>query len=277
MPDQASRMRDLALQARLSGPSIRPRLTAVTSGKGGVGKSTLSLNLAIKLCDAGRQVLLVDADTNLGSLDVMLGIAPRFRLGHFLRGEMELADVLLTAQPGLRLLPASSGDLHHPAMDAGAQSRLLAELLLSGDDDIVLDTGAGMQTEVMEYCRRADDILVVAGPEPTSVMDAYAMMKTIWSIKADAEIRLVLNNVRSPREADETGGKLAMAVQHFLHRELRILGSVPADQAVGKAIIQQQPLVRAFPRSAAALSLQALASQLLRPPVREAERRAVSA
>lgn len=277
MLDQASRMRDLALQARLSGSRGRPRLTAVTSGKGGVGKSTLSLNLAIKLCDAGRKVLLVDADTNMGSLDVMLGIAPRFRLGHFLRGEMDLGDVLVTAQPGLRLLPASSGDLHHPAMDAGAQARLLAELLLCGDDDIVLDTGAGMQAEVMEYCRRADDILVVAGPEPTSVMDAYAMMKTIWSIKADAEIRLVLNNVRSPREADETGCKLAMAVRHFLHRELRVLGSVPADQAVGKAIIQQQPLVRAFPRSAAAFSLQALASQLLLPPVREAERRAVSA
>jgi flagellar biosynthesis protein FlhG len=108
-------------------------------------------------------------------------------------------------------------------------------------------------------------------------MDAYAMMKTVWSLRADAVIRLVLNNVRSPREAEEAGGKLAIAVRHFLHRELQVLGSIPSDPAVPKAVVRQQPLVRAFPRSPAALSLQALAFQLLSGSLQDIERRAVSA
>ncbi len=277
MPDQATRMREIVQQNRRAARLHRPRLLAVTSGKGGVGKSTVSLNVAVTLSEADREVLLVDADTNLGSLDVMLGLAPRFRLGDLLRRRVPLQQVLVTAGPGLRLLPAGSGDVDHPALTPAAQASLLDELLSEEADAVIVDTGAGMHAEVLAYCLRADEILMVAGPEPASVMSAYAMMKTIWSLGEDARIRLVLNNVRSPLEAEETAGKLAMAVRHFLHRDLDLLGSVPADPAVAGAASRQQPVVKAFPRCAASEALQTLAARVMHQMLRSSERRSVPA
>lgn len=278
MHDQAERLREIARQYQQRDRENAPHLLVVTSGKGGVGKSTISLNLAIRLSDGGSKVLLVDADANLGSLDVMLGLAPRFRIGHVLRGERDLEDVLISPQAGLRILPASSGDIEYPVQDDDAVERLLSEILALDErmDFVIVDTGAGLHREILSYCRRADEILVVSGPEPTSVMDAYAVMKVVWSDRPDAAIRLVLNNVHTPAEADEVGGKLSMAVQHFLHRDLAIMGAVPADSSVPRAVQQQQPLMKLYAGSAAALSIQSLASQVMREAGSSLERRMAS-
>jgi flagellar biosynthesis protein FlhG len=265
MHDQATHLREIAQRFRKEASSRRPIVLAVTSGKGGVGKSTIALNLAIMLSDAGRNVLLVDADANLGSLDIMLGLAPRFRLGHVLRGEMELQDILLSPQSRLRILPASSGETDYPAMDGDTQERLLDEISELDDrpELVIIDTGAGLNQEIISYAERADEVYVVSSPEPTSVMDAYAMMKVVWGCKPDAEIKLILNCIGSEQEAEEVIGKLRMAVRHFLRRELTVLGTIPADGAVGKAIAQQQPVAKLYPKSDVSRAMRGLAQVIL--------------
>ncbi|MGA9121582.1 MAG: MinD/ParA family protein [Bacteroidota bacterium] len=277
MHDQATRMREIAKEYQEREARRRPHILAVTSGKGGVGKSTIALNLSLKLNDAGQRVLLVDGDTNLGSLDVMLGFAPRYRMGDVLRGNMDVEDVLVTAQPGLKILPASAGDVEYPLGGISLQDRLFEEILGIEEqfDCIVIDTGAGLNDEVIGYLDHADDILLVTTPEPTAIMDAYAMMKVVWSVNGAARIQGVLNAVRSPREGDEVGRKLRMAVNHFLKRDLDIVGMIPADTQAPKAIVLQVPLVKSFPHSAAALSIQSLANHVLLQLVHRSERKAI--
>ncbi len=277
MPDQATRMREIAQQYREREARRRPCVIVVTSGKGGVGKSTLALNTALTLSSTGHKVLLVDADSNLGSLDVMLGIAPRYRMGDVLRGNMAVEDVLVTGPSGLKVLPASTGDVSYPLGGQEMQERLMAEIL--GTDEpfecILIDTGAGLNDEVIGYAGYADELLVVTTPDPTAIMDAYAMIKVVWSVRVDTKLQVVINNARSPREAEEVGAKLRMAVNHFLKRDVEITAAIPADPNVSRAIVQQVPLVQAYPYTAASLSLQSFASHLLPSIMARSERKAI--
>jgi len=267
MLDQATRLREMTKALYRGGESpARAHILTVTSGKGGVGKSTISLNLSLQFCAMGKKVVLIDADANLGNLDVMLDVSPRYRLSHVLRGERAVEEVLISPSHGLRVLPAGSGEPDYPAMTGERQQELLRDLLQMEDrfDLLVIDTGAGLNAEIIGFAELADETIVVSSPDPTAVMDAYAFMKVFWTGKPDGVVRLLVNEARTPREADEVAAKLRMAVTHFLKRELVYAGSVPYDVAVQKAVLRQQPLVEAFPRSAAALSLRALAQRIVR-------------
>jgi flagellar biosynthesis protein FlhG len=265
MHDQATRLREIAGRSGRSTAPGYPRILAVTSGKGGVGKSTLALNLAIHLSAMERSVVLMDGDANLGGLDVMTGISPRFRLSHVLRGERDLEDVLISLRPGLKILPAASGEPDHPIMDQQRQQQLIDDLknMEERADFLIIDTSAGLTREILGYAEAADETLVVSTPEPTAVMDGYALMKVLWFGKPDADVRLIVSGARTPRESDDTAGKLRTVVSHFLKRELPYAGAIPYDPAVQKAILEQQPLAAMFPRCAASLSLQALACTIV--------------
>jgi flagellar biosynthesis protein FlhG len=268
-------MREIARRYRQSALSSRPYVITVTSGKGGVGKSTISLNLALKLSDFGKRVLLFDADANLGGIDVMLGVVPRFRLSHVLRGERDIEDVLISPSPGLRLLPGSSGEVDYPLMTGPAQMQLLDDLQLMEEkcDILVIDTGAGLTPEIIGYAERSDETIVVTSTEPTAVMDAYAMINILTAAKRETVISVLVNNARLPRDAEDAAQKLKSAVSHFLKRDINYLGSIPSDGCVPRAISQQQPVVRAFPRTAASLSLQSVAQQLMHVSLQSAMRR----
>jgi len=261
MPDQAARMRALAARSRTRVPGDGPLVLTVTSGKGGVGKSTISLNLALALTGCGSKVLLVDADANLAGLDVLLGVAPRFRLGSVLRGERNLEDVVMGAGPGLKILPGSSGEIDYPLLDPERQRQLVEDLRsLQGPFDVVIiDTAAGLSREVVTFAVEADHVLVVTTPEPTAVVDAYAMVKVIATSGADVDVEMLINAARLPHEAEEAAHKLRLAVAHFLKREIRCAGMIPHDPAVRSAILEQRPLMISAPRSAAALSIKAIA------------------
>jgi flagellar biosynthesis protein FlhG len=269
MADQASRLRELALRTYSSAERPSPRRISVASGKGGVGKSTVALNIAIALSDMGRRVLLVDADENLAGLDIMLGIAPRHRSGEVLRGERDLEDVLIDVQPGLKLLPGSSGDAAYP--DGGGRSpaalydRIAA--LEQQAEIVVVDTGSGIGRDVLGYAVGSDETIVVATTEPTSVMDAYALIKCIVLERPEHPISVLMNGVTSLREADQAVEKLRRAVQHFLRRDVGCWGAVPHDSSVPKAIAAQVPVCRRAPSSAAALSLRAVAKRLLQQSI----------
>jgi flagellar biosynthesis protein FlhG len=200
----------------------------------------------------------------------MSGVTPRFRLGHVLRAECDVDDALVTLGNGVRLLSGSSGEVDYPLISADAQHELVDALTAveAPPELIMIDTAAGLTPEIVEYAEEADTVLVVTGPEPTAVMDAYALIKVISMGGLTRPVSLVVNSVRSPRVGEETFNKLQAAVRHFLHREIGCAGYIPRDERVGEAIRNQDPLIRRYPRSAAALSIQMLARTVLRNEIR---------
>lgn len=172
--DQATRLREIALGTYAVQTATMPYRISVTSGKGGVGKSTVALNLAIALCNYGQKVLLVDADSNLGNLDVLLGIAPRYRLGHVLHGKVDIEDALVSRYANLKILPGSSGDVDYPEMTTIVQQRFLQDLFSIEEhfDVLLIDTSAGLSKETVTYSLESDEAIVVTSIEPTSVMDS---------------------------------------------------------------------------------------------------------
>lgn len=265
MNDQASRLRQIAARSHATRPPVYPRVIAITSGKGGVGKSMIALNLSLALCALGKRVLLLDADTNLGNLDLLLGLAPKFRLGHVLRGERSIEEVLVSPAPRLELLPGSSGDLNYPHTNPDAQQALIAGLksLEDRSDYVIIDTAAGLSREIVGYAIHADEAVVVTTPEPTAVMDAYAMIKVVHLTKPSLSIKVVMNAVREPAEGDDAAGKLIVAVNRFLKTSFTYLGTIPYDQHVVKSIANQKAVVQQFPTSSASLRVKAIAQRFL--------------
>ncbi len=278
MHDQATRMRSIARAYGAATRPPRPYVLTITSGKGGVGKSTIALNASIVMANHGKNVLLVDADGNLAGLDVMTGISPRFRLGDVLSGDRDIEDVLVSPHPGLKLLPGSSGDPAYPLGDRVQQQKLMEQLLQREErtDVVVIDTAAGLTPEIVQYAEDADSVLVVTTPEPTAVMDAYAMIKVMGLSAPGQSVNVIINNVRTIPEGEETFTKLLAAVRHFLQREIGCVGIIPRDESVPEAIRRQKPLVTAFPRSAASLSVQALSQTLVHAHLHASVQRTVA-
>jgi flagellar biosynthesis protein FlhG len=278
MHDQATGMRTMARAYSDASRPARPYLLTITSGKGGVGKSTMALNIGLTLARLGKKVLLVDADGNLAGLDVMAGVSPRFRLGDVFRGEQDVESVLVTLAPGLQLLPGSSGDPSYPQPSVEEQQAMLAEVLDREErvDVVIVDTAAGLTPDIIAYGEEADSVLVVTTPEPTAVMDAYAMVKILGLNAPGQLVELVINNTRSIRDGEETYTKLRAAIRHFLGREVACAGIVPTDPQASEAIRNQQPLVSISPRSAASLSIQSLSHTLLHEHIHASVRRTVA-
>jgi flagellar biosynthesis protein FlhG len=176
---------------------------------------------------------------------------------------VDLEDILISPQRGLRVLPGSSGEVDYPLLSADMQEEFFEGLLQLDErpDLILIDTAAGLSQEIVWYAARSSEVFVVTSAEPTSIMDAYAMIKVLTASDASIPVDLLLNSIRSPQEAEETVQKFRMAVKHFLKREIGYLGFVPFDQTVQKAVLQQQPVIRSFPRSAAAQAIRGIGRQ----------------
>jgi flagellar biosynthesis protein FlhG len=277
--DQATNLRQMTARTRATSKVSRPHVVTVTSGKGGVGKSTVALNLAIKLSEAGKNVLLVDADANLANLDVMVGLSPQWRLNHVLRREIDLEDALVNPYARLKILAGSSGDPEYPLHDMEQQNRLLHELVSTEErfDLVMIDTAAGLNREIVNFAIHSDDVLVVTNAEPTSVMDAYAMMKIVLAGNPAVPLSFIMNSIRLPQLAEEAAAKLQKALRHFLNAEARYVGFVPFDESIPRAVTQQKPLVKIYPNSAAGLSIQSFARTFaVQVPFHEGVRRSVS-
>lgn len=261
--DQASTLRKMVLNNVVE-PAHRPYVIAITSGKGGVGKSTIALNLALKLGEFKNNVMLVDADTNLGKLDVMLGISPSFRSVDILRNERAVEDTIVSISSNVKLLAGNSGDSNHPDLTKEKQERFLNALVSTEEqfDYVIIDTSAGLTENVITYAAFSDLTVVVSNPEPITVIDAYAMIKAIHFANNAVPIKVLMNGSRKPSEADDAMMKLKMAVNHFLHCDIPYLGSIPYDRYTSEAIVQQQPLVLRYPSSGASLSLELLARHI---------------
>jgi flagellar biosynthesis protein FlhG len=244
--------------------SPRATVIAVTSGKGGVGKTHTAINVSVALARLGRRVALIDGDWGLGNVDVMLGLTPQTHIGHVLSGERTLDEVLIEGPRGVRVLPAGSGVPALTTLTADQQQRLDAALAQAREsfDFLVIDTAPGIAANVVEILKSAQHVLLVTSPDPTAMVDAYALTKVLWRAAPSCPISLVANSVRDGAEGRLAFRQIDRATTRFLGNHLRYLGFIPQDPAVREAICNQQALVDHAPQTPASRSLRLLATRL---------------
>jgi flagellar biosynthesis protein FlhG len=271
--DQAEKLRQLmgTIQpnARPENPSLthgQARVIAVTSGKGGVGKSNISVNLALLMAQKGKKVLLVDADMGLANVDVLLGIIPQFTLVNVLNGQKKLSEIIIEGPLGIRLVASGSGGVQELAdLNETQRNNFLQSLSdLQSDADVVLiDTGAGLHRNVLAFVLAAEEVLVVTTPEPTALMDAYGMIKIVQREKKNASMKVFVNMASNQMEADEAGKKLVILSKRFLNLDIQYLGFALRDMGVIKSVRAQKPVVLSNPLNPFAVSLSRIADLLL--------------
>ncbi|MEW5723327.1 MAG: MinD/ParA family protein [Thermodesulfobacteriota bacterium] len=248
------------------GKSKPVRVIAVTSGKGGVGKTNVTANLALALTQAGRKVLVWDADLGLANIDVLLGLKPQYNISHLLNGEKTLREILVTGPGGFSILPASSGvqELTHLG---GDQKRSLLSELDEYEDDLdflLIDTGAGVGENVTYFNAAAQQRLVVVTSEPTSIFDAYGLIKVMVNKYKQKRFQILPNQVKDDQEAKKVYSVLAgVADIHLDSISLDYLGFIPKDDLLPKAVKKQKAVLDAYPASEAGKSFKALAQKLL--------------
>lgn len=263
MADQAERLRAIVKENMTN---VNPaRVITITSGKGGVGKTNFAVNLGITLAKLGQKVLLVDADLGLANVDVMLGMIPKYNLGHVLLGEKKIADIIINGPEGMKIIPSGSGMYKLANLGEKKLAQCLASLneLEKTTDIILIDTGAGLSKGVLKFVLAAGEVIIITTPEPTAITDAYGIIKVIAGTKRDLPIRVVVNMVKNEKEAGEVMQRLSAVSQRFLGMELVRLGFIPLDTVVSKAVKEQQPFVLGHPRSAVAQSINQIADQLI--------------
>ncbi len=242
------------------------RVIAITSGKGGVGKTNIATNLAYHLSQMKKKTLVLDADMGLANIDVILGLAPKHNLYHVLRGEKALSEVILEGPGGMRILPATSGIPEMADLSPGEKLALVDELEgLGGDLDFMLiDTAAGIAGNVIYFNVAAREIIVVVSPEPTSITDAYALIKILYSNHGEKRFMLLVNMVKNSNEAREVFLKVSNATSHFLNLSIEYLGYVLEDTRVTEAVRRQKAFSEIYPDSRAGKCVQSIARKLCR-------------
>ncbi len=260
---------DQASSLRKMNKSKLIKVMAVTGGKGGVGKTNVSLNLAISLAKQGKRVLVLDADLGLANVDVLLGLRVDKNLSHVLRGECTLDDILVTGPHGVKIAPATSGSKSMAELGQTEHAGLIRAFseLRTEIDVLIIDTAAGISDMVMSFSRAAQDVLVVVCDEPTSLTDAYALIKILNREHGVFKFKIVANMVRSEREGKELFSKLSKVTGRFLDVALELVGVVPFDENIRKSVRKQAAIVDAYPSSPAALAITSLAQKSMTWPI----------
>lgn len=247
------------------------KVITVTGGKGGVGKSSVSLNLSVALCQLGYKVMLFDADLGLANIDVMLGLKVDRNLGHVLSGECELSDIIKTGPAGLRIVPASSGLKQMVELTPQEHAGLIRAFsdLKEDIDFLIVDTAAGISDMVLSFCRAAQDVVMVVCNEPTSIADAYAEMKVLSNDYGVKKFKIIGNNLHTLDEGKIMFQKLSAVCGRFLNVTMELVACVPADPNLRKAIRQRSCAVELYPQSPASKIFKLLASRVSVWPVPE--------
>ena len=256
--DQADKLRRLVQQSR------QTRTIAVTSGKGGVGNSNIALNLAILLSGAGNRVALVDADMGLANLDLLADVEVRGNLYHVVAGTKSLDEVIIDLPSGVQLVPGASGMTKLTELSEFSRTRLVDELAeLEADNDIIIvDTSAGIASDVIHFATAADGVLIVTAPEPTAITDGYAVIKVLTQHGYDGQMSVLVNQVTNRPEARATFQRISTVARQFLGVRVFDAGYVLADPKVHDAVRRRQPFVLSYPRCPASRCMGALATKL---------------
>ena len=255
--DQAAGLRRMA--------ETRPvHVIAVTSGKGGVGKTNVSVNLAVALAENGKQVMLLDADLGMANVDVMLGLHPHYNLTHVISGERTLEEIMVTGPAGLKVIPASSGVQRMAELSPNEHAGVIRAFSEIGHqlDTLIIDTAAGISDSVVSFTRASQEVLVVVCDEPASITDAYALIKLLSREYGMHRFRILANMAHSVQEGRELYGKILRVTDRFLDVALDYVGMVPYDDYLRKAVQKQRAVVDAYPRSRAAMAFKTLSGKV---------------
>ncbi len=244
--------------------SKRPLIITITSGKGGVGKTNIVANLGFSLSRFGKKVLILDADLGLGNLDVLLGLTPQYNLSHVIRGEKMLADVVVSGPGRLKILPAASGIQELTELSGQERHQMFSQLesYIQAYDIILIDTAAGISSNVLYFNIHADEILVVATPEPTSITDAYALMKILSVQYGTDHFKLVVNSTANDNEADDVYRQLSLVADRFLNISIEYYGGIKLDEKLKKGVRQQKVVSEFAPLSVSSRGFAALARKI---------------
>lgn len=240
------------------------KVIAVTGGKGGVGKTNLSVNLSIALAELQRRVVLMDADLGLANVDVLLGLQARFTLADVLSGERKMRDILLAGPSGIKVVPAASGIAAMTGLSPQEHAAIVHSFSELSDqlDVLVIDTAAGISDTVISFVRAAQEVIVVVCDEPSSITDAYALMKLLNSEHQVYRFKVIANMTRSTQEGINLFNKLNGVCERFLDASLQYLGSVPFDENVRKAVQKRKALLEFAPRCKASQAIRVLAQKV---------------
>ena len=261
--DQAQSLRELVSHRKDGRPPLR--VLAMTSGKGGVGKTHIACNLAVLAARAGQRVLVLDADLGLANADIVLGVAPHHHLGHLLDGSESIDGVLAEGPEGVRILAASSGVQELTRLDDAQKLRLVTALDVIEDrfDLVLVDCGAGIGDNVLFFAGAAQEALLVISPEPTSLTDAYATVKVLSQQAGVDRFSVIVNQAPTEAHGRDVFGKLTRVTDRFLTARVGFLGHVPRDENLQRALMAQRPVVELFPRSPCSRALQEISQDLL--------------
>ena len=256
-PDQAAGIRKM-------NKTTPVRVIAISSGKGGAGKTNLSVNVGIALAQMGRRVALLDADMGLANVDILLGIYPKFNLSHVLSGDKTLAEIMLDGPSGLRVIPGASGIQKMAELSVVEQAAVIRAFSEIDQelDVLIVDTAAGISASVVNFARACQEIIVVVCDEPTSLTDAYAFIKLLNRDYSISNFHVVDNMVKTDRQGQALFQKLTKVTDHYLDVTLRFVGAVPYDDNLRKSVQKQTPVIVAFPESKASIAMKEIAGNI---------------
>jgi flagellar biosynthesis protein FlhG len=261
MLDQAEKLRQLAANNE---NSRKARIITVTSGKGGVGKSNFVVNLGIALQQMGKQVLIFDADVGMGNDDILMGFLPKYNVFDVIFNGKEIHEVIITDHSGVKLLPGGSGLSKVEELTNEQRESFIKKLeSLSGLDYILMDTGAGINRSVLGFVACCEELVVLTTPEPTSLTDAYSLLKAVNHFKIKNSARVVINRALDEKEAMLTYNKFNNAVCNFLKLKLEYLGSIAEDKKLVQAVRNQRPFMVSFPNCEASQDINKIARKLI--------------
>jgi flagellar biosynthesis protein FlhG len=240
------------------------RAIAVTGGKGGVGKTNVSVNLGVAAAELGQKVMLLDADLGLANIDVVLGLHPKYDLSHVLRGERSLDEVIIEGPAGMKVIPGASGVQALAELSRAEHAGLIRAFseVAADTELLIVDTAAGISDTVLSFSRAAHEVVIVVCDEPASITDAYAIIKLLARDFGHQRFRVLANMVRSAQEGRELYNKMCRVTDRYLDVTLSLLGALPYDESLRKAVKAQRPVVQAFPRSRVAQVFRNLAKKI---------------
>lgn len=269
MLDQVSQLREKMLMKKSGLLELKPvkktRVLAVTSGKGGVGKTNFALNFGLSLVEQNKKVLIFDVDLGFANIDVLLGQMPRETIASMIEKDLTVYDIIEEGPNGLLFISGGNGFNELFRMDDLKLKKFFQELgTLQGQVDyIILDTGAGLSYENLRYILAADDVILVTTPEPTSITDAYSIVKMVHGKDPNVHMKLVVNQCVSLKEGQRTAANFKQAAEQFLGKEIGALGSIPNDSHIPEAVKKQKPLMLAYPSSESAVAIRQMTSEFL--------------
>lgn len=267
--DQAQGLRELVKRSKDFGAVVHParlaRIITVASGKGGVGKTNLVVNLGIALAKRGSRVLIIDADLGLANVDIVLGLTSRYNLYHVIKGEKKIHEIIVDGPEGIKVVAGGAGIQELANLSSSQRVQFIASLseLDSYADIILIDTSAGISQNVLGFIWASDETIIVTTPEPTAIRDAYGIIKAIALGNKDAKIRLVVNMASSSEEAEDVASRIETVARQFLDIGVDKLGFILRDHLVSEAVIKQRPFIVIYPNSKAARCVESVADRLL--------------